>query len=105
MRIKAIVMVLVFSIMMTSFVAIPRPVIATISGDFGYSLINNDTAAVITSYSGSGTVVTIPDHIDGYPVTLIGSYALSYSYTLTQVIVPQGVTDMVRSTNVIPFPP
>ena len=94
MRKKVIVIVLVLSIMMTSFVVLPKPAMALISGDFGYSLIDNDTAAQITSYSGSGTVVTIPDSVDGYPVVSIGSYSLSFSHNLTQVIVPDGVTDI-----------
>ena len=41
--------------------------------DFIYSVYDDE--AVITGYIGSDTNITIPDTLDGYPVTMIGAEA------------------------------
>lgn len=62
------------------------------SGDYTYTVINSK--AKITDYTGSGTVITIPDSLGGYPVTAIGIYAFSYCNTLTSVTVPDSVIEI-----------
>ena len=48
--------------------------LAATSGDFEYELLKDGTAK-ITKYIGSDSKVEIPSKIDGYTVTVIGSYA------------------------------
>lgn len=40
---------------------------------FKYSLTNNPSTAILTSYTGKDKEVEIPSEVDGYPVTHIGS--------------------------------
>ena len=51
-----------------------------------------DGAARIVKYIGDDPKAVIPDTIDGYPVTQIGSRAFSDRPGVTHVIVPSGVT-------------
>lgn len=62
------------------------------SGDYTYTVI--DSKARITDYTGSGTTITVPDTLGGYPVTSIGIYAFSYCNTLTAVTLPDSVEDI-----------
>ena len=43
------------------------------NSDFKYELSEND--AIITSYTGSSTKITIPSTIDGHPVKKIAAHA------------------------------
>lgn len=54
------------------------------SGDFGYTVDTNNTVT-ITNYTGPGGAVTIPDTIEGLPVTVIGSRAFYGNTNLTGV--------------------
>jgi hypothetical protein len=94
MRNKAIVFILTLFIMVPSFIAVQGTVYATTSGDFGYSIINNDTAAEITTYNGTGGAVSIPATIDGYSVVSIGSFAFYGKSTITEIVIPHGVTEI-----------
>ncbi len=66
--------------------------------DFTYKTQTNwetDTVEVhITGYNGSDSVVTIPDTIAGYPVTVIDSGAFQGNETITSVTVPSSVTEI-----------
>jgi hypothetical protein len=64
----------------------------TNNAQFNYT-INNDTIT-ITSYTGSGGTVTIPNTINGLPVTSIGDWAFVGSSSLTSVTIPYGVTNI-----------
>lgn len=57
--------------------------------DFTYT--TNSGAITITSYTGSGGAVVIPDTIDGLPVTTIGALAFSGNTNLTSVTIPDTV--------------
>ena len=61
------------------------------SGDYTYSLSRNGTAEIVR-YSGKIGTVTIPDTLDGYPVTSIGEAAFEFCSSLTDVTIPAGVT-------------
>jgi hypothetical protein len=59
--------------------------------DFTYT--NNNGTITITGYTGPGGNVTIPNAIDGLPVTSIGASAFSYS-SITSVTIPNSVTSI-----------
>ena len=61
------------------------------SGDYKYSLDENDNA-VITKYNGSGTELCIPDDLDGHRVTGIGDRAFEYKRSIAAVEMPEGIT-------------
>ena len=54
-------------------------------GDFSYE--SSGTAVTITKYIGPGGVVTIPDTINGLPVTRIGDGSFSWRTSLTTITV------------------
>jgi hypothetical protein len=58
--------------------------------DFTYT--NNNGTITITGYTGPGGDVTIPDTLDGLPVTTIGSLAFSGCTSLTSITIPDSVT-------------
>jgi hypothetical protein len=61
---------------------------------FSYTTTNG--TITITGYTGPGPgiAVTIPDTINGLPVTSIGDYAFNYCSSLTSVTMPTGVTNI-----------
>ncbi len=61
------------------------------AGDFTY--ITNNNAILITGYSGSGGTVTIPDTLDGFPVTSIQANVFAANAGITNVVIPAGVTN------------
>src|SRR5262245_57255650 len=60
--------------------------------EFSYTITPNLTVT-ITGYTGVGGIVTIPDTIEGLPVTSIGDYALRYP-SLTGITIPNSVTNI-----------
>ena len=70
---------------------LPMIVSAAVSGDgFAYSVSGD--SCTITGYSGTDTVIEIPESVDGYAVTQIGSYAFENNYQITEVTVPESIT-------------
>ncbi len=63
---------------------------ATVQAQFNYSI--SQGKVTITKYTGPGGAVTIPDMIEGLPVTSIGEDAFSYCTGLTSIIIPESVT-------------
>lgn len=63
--------------------------------DFTYEVSGANIA--ITHYSGPGGSVTIPETIDGIPVTSIGSMAFSQCVSLRNVIIPGSVASIGES--------
>jgi hypothetical protein len=57
-----------------------------------YYYVSSNGSITITTYAGSGGVVTIPDAINGLPVTGIGDGAFMQSTNLAGVTVPGSVT-------------
>ena len=65
------------------------------NSDFKYELSEND--AIITSYTGSSTKITIPSTIDGHPVKKIAAHAFDAKRTpvgnsLEEVTISEGIT-------------
>lgn len=68
---------------------------AETEGDFLYTV--QDGKAKITGYTGSASVLTVPDTLGGYPVTAIGAAAFKNCTALTELILPEGVTEIRRN--------
>ncbi len=62
--------------------------------DYQYKIRSG--GAVITAYVGNDSNIIIPSELDGYPVTVIGEDAFSSCYSITSVVVPEGVTELER---------
>jgi len=59
-----------------------------------YNFTINNGGIIITKYTGSNSVVTIPDTIDGLPVTSIGDNAFDGCTGLTSVTIGTNVTSI-----------
>ncbi len=64
---------------------------AVVQAQFTYT--TNSGTIAITQYTGSGGAVTIPDTINGLPVTSIGSAFINCT-NLTSVTIPNSVTNI-----------
>ncbi len=65
---------------------------AAVQAQFTYT--TNNGAISITGYTGPGGSVTIPSTINKLPVTSIGDDAFDSYYTLTNIIIPNSVTNI-----------
>ncbi len=70
----------------------PLAVTAQQSGDWVYT--TDGTAITITGYTGVGGDVTIPDIIEGLPVTRLGVNAFNAVASITNVVFGNNVTDI-----------
>ena len=59
-------------------------------GDFVFSVENGEVT--ITGYTGNATDLTIPDVINGLPVTTIGRGAFAHNATLVNLHIPDSIT-------------
>jgi hypothetical protein len=78
-----------------------RPTMLWIWRDFTYDIVKHlrkgmlpYSTVTITGYTGTGGAVTIPETIEGFPVTLIGDQAFFRCGSLTSVIIPNQVTSI-----------
>ncbi len=60
------------------------------SGDYTYYV--KDGSAVIVSYNGSASAVTVPGTLGGFPVTELGCASFANNTELTSVLLPESVT-------------
>src|ERR1035441_3350336 len=65
---------------------------ATVQAQFNYT--TNSGTITITKYTGPGGAVTIPDTINGLPVTSIGDHAFDSCYNMTSVTIPNSITSI-----------
>jgi hypothetical protein len=63
-----------------------------VSAQFAFT--TNDGTITITKYTNSDGYVVIPNMINGWPVTSIAHDAFSYQYNLTNVIIPDSITNI-----------
>ncbi len=61
------------------------------SSDYTYKVLNDNTVE-ITKYTGSETVLTIPDTLDNKTVTSIGETAFELKTKITSVTIPDTIT-------------
>lgn len=59
-----------------------------------FNYTTNDGTITITQYTGSNAIVTVPDIIDGLPVTMIGDSAFE-STSVGSVILPDSITNIL----------
>lgn len=59
--------------------------------DYKYIVNSNGISVTITDYTGSATELTIPDEINGYAVTALGSAVFQDRDDLTNVVIPGSV--------------
>lgn len=64
--------------------------------DFTYTTNYFGTTATITGYTGPGGVVVIPGDLDGKPVVAIGNGAFQNQISITDIIVPDGISQVGR---------
>ena len=62
------------------------------SGDFTYT--SDGTNVTITGYTGNNFTATIPDTINGLPVTSIGNGVFYYYNCITNITIPSSVTNI-----------
>ncbi len=60
----------------------------------GLTYTLSDGAYSVTGYQGTDTKVYIAGVYDGLPVTSIGDRAFIYTYNITRVAIPNGVTSI-----------
>ena len=73
------------------FVVITITLGSVMAGAQDFTYTNNNGAITITGYTGPGGVVTIPDTINGVPVTSIGDRAFWYNNNVTSITISSGV--------------
>lgn len=93
MRVLGIVLSLALLVMSAPIVGVSAQ--AT-EADFTYT-VNADGTATITGYTGTAADVTIPASVNGYPVTVIGSYAFYNQDGVLSLTIPDGVTTIKSS--------
>lgn len=88
-----VMILLSLSLLILLFNIQPLSVEASRFGDFEYELRDDGTSVEITEYVGMGGSVTIPSHIEGKPVTIIGRSAFS-GKQLTIAVIPDSVREI-----------
>src|SRR5690349_10424788 len=66
---------------------------AAVEAQFTFTT-NIDGTLNIAKYTGSGGAVTIPSTTNGLPVTSIGLYAFAVNNSLTNVTIPNSITNI-----------
>ena len=56
--------------------------------------ILEDGTATIVDFRGAGSEVSVPEEIEGYPITAIGSKAFHQSFNLEKIFIPSGVVSI-----------
>jgi len=66
----------------------------TVELDVPLTYTTNSGAITITGYTGSGGALTIPDTINGDPVTSIGDVAFFHYASMTSITIPNSITNI-----------
>ena len=96
-RMKRITKILLFTILILAMVFISNNSFATTGTyeNLKYEITNNQVT--ITGYEGEITNITIPEKIEGYPVTKIQDRAFVSCKTLESITIPNSVTQLGES--------
>lgn len=81
-----------YAITITPITPIQPIIPPLISPEYDFTVANG--ATTITKYKGTAAKVEIPSQLGGSPVKVIGISAFSSNATLTDVIIPEGVTTL-----------
>ena len=92
-RILSLILALLLLMSLSVSVAESQEETAYTYGDFEYVLLEDGTAE-ITDYTGEATSLEIPDTLDRKTVRLIGRYAFSDCSDLTDISIPDSVTEI-----------
>src|SRR5690242_20155828 len=65
-----------------------------VMGQAQFTFTNNNGTIAITGYTGPGGAVTIPDSINGLPVTAVEDFAFSGIGSMTSLSIPATVTNI-----------
>lgn len=64
------------------------------SGDWVYTLLEDGTAEIVRCdvNEAEANLITIPETVDGIPVTSVGDYAFRDGYYIGEIVIPEGIT-------------
>lgn len=88
---KLLLFLVIFLMLLGACPALADNISARPCGSYEYAQGKNNTA-IIANYNGSETTLVVPDTLDGRRVTGIWDYAFCNCKTLTDVILPEGIT-------------
>ena len=92
---RKIAILLTFILLLAFSIICAPTALAATWGDYEYTTTNG--VATVTKYNGTETDITIPESVNGLPVTAIGSSAFSGKTALTGIVIPDGVTSIGSS--------
>ena len=76
--------------------SLDEPSVLIRDGDFFFYYDESENAYYLDGYTGTDSVLTLPDDADGHPYR-IPAYVFSHNYTVTSVTIPAGVVQVDRS--------
>ncbi len=86
-----------FNISLSAFLAAFVGAFLCVSAEAQFNYTTNNGSITITKYTGPGGAVIIPSEINGLPVTSIGFQAFYCCYSLTNVTIPNSVTNIEQN--------
>ena len=86
---RIISLVLSLAMVLSALCSVSFQALAYTSGDYTYTLSGDE--ATITGYSGNRTIVTVPDELDGHPVTAIGRAAFFMHGEIVSLTISDGI--------------
>lgn len=76
--------------------SLDEPSVLIRDGDFFFYYDESENAYYLDGYTGTDSVLTLPDDADGHPYR-IPAYVFSHNYTVASVTIPAGVVQVDRS--------
>lgn len=91
-RFKLLITNLIIIIIVVSGSCLTDVTAAITDSTFGYRMIDDSDLIEITSYSGNGGYVAVPDYIDGQQVSAIGDRTFMNRHDISIVFIPDTIT-------------
>ena len=98
-RLCAVVIVCLFACAMLPAASADDSQELTDENGYTYCLSKSEKAIVVTGYTGTDTVLTLPHKIDGKPVTIISGFRADNAAEIQKVIIPNSVRIIKSSFN------